>query len=124
MDTQADDGDVSPLPDPHQDDAPSDTGTPQEISSIEIPATRASRLWIRILPALIVLAVILVFVFQNTKDVRVSFFAFSGELPLSASLLSAAALGALLVMALGSVRIIQLRKQVRRQARETRHRDE
>ena len=63
---------------------------------------------------LVVLIVILVFVFQNPKDVKVSLFTFSGTLPLSVALLGAVILGALMTLALGSVRILQLRKQVRR----------
>jgi uncharacterized integral membrane protein len=79
-----------------------------------IPSTRASRAWVRVLPALIVLAVTLVFVFQNSRHVKVSFFNASGTVPLSVALLGAAALGALLVLALGSVRILQLRRRVQR----------
>ena len=60
------------------------------------------------------MAVILVFVFQNPKDVKVSLFTFSGTLPLSMALLGAVILGALMALALGSVRIFQLRKQVHR----------
>jgi uncharacterized integral membrane protein len=62
------------------------------------------------------LVVILVFVFQNPKDVKVSLFIFSGTLPLSVALLGAVILGALMALALGSVRIFQLRKQVRRKS--------
>ncbi len=79
--------------------------------------TRVSRLWVRILPALVVLIVILVFVFQNNHPVTVKFFGASGTLALSVALLGAAVLGALLVLALGSVRIFQLRRRVRRLGR-------
>lgn len=79
-----------------------------------IPSTRASRAWIRVLPALIVLAILLVFIFQNGKDVKIRFLGFAGTLPLSLALLASAALGALVLLALGSVRMIQLRRQVRR----------
>jgi uncharacterized integral membrane protein len=82
-----------------------------------ISSTRSSRAWVRLLPVLIVLAVILVFVFQNPKDVRVSIFTFSGTLPLSVALLGAVILGALMTLALGSVRILQLRRQVYRKSR-------
>jgi uncharacterized integral membrane protein len=67
-----------------------------------------------LLPALVVLIVILVFVFQNPKDVKVSLFTFSGRFPLSVALLGAVILGALMTLALGSLRIYQLRRQVRR----------
>ncbi len=64
-------------------------------------------------PALVAAAVMLVFVFQNRQDAKVSFLAWSGRFPLALALLVAAALGALVVFGLGSVRILQLRKAVR-----------
>ena len=79
-----------------------------------IASTRASRAWVRVLPALIVLAILLVFVFQNRKDVKISFFGWSGMLPLAVALLASAALGMLVLLTLGSVRMLQLRRQVRR----------
>jgi uncharacterized integral membrane protein len=82
-----------------------------------IPSTRASRAWTRVLPALVLLAAILLFVFQNLRSSKVSFVSLSGTLPLGVALLAAAALGALLVLALGSVRVLQLRKLVRRHQR-------
>ncbi|MBW4029082.1 MAG: LapA family protein [Acidobacteria bacterium] len=69
------------------------------------------------LPVLVVLIIILVFVFQNPEDVKVRLFTLSGTLPLSVALLGAVILGALMVLALGSVRIFQLRRQFRRKAR-------
>lgn len=85
-----------------------------------IPSTRASRAWIRVLPALIVLAILLVFIFQNGKDVKISFLGWSGTLPLSLALLASAALGMLVLLALGSVRMLQLRRQVRRKKKSAR----
>ncbi len=95
-------------------------GLEQDHASETIVSTRTSRAWIRLLPVLVVLAVILVFVFQNPKDVKVSLFSFSGTLPLSVALLGAVILGALMALALGSVRILQLRKQVRRKRGDSR----
>jgi uncharacterized integral membrane protein len=100
-----------------QGDVPVEAGVQPSDSSEAISSTRSSRAWIRLLPLLIVLVVILVFVFQNPKDVKVSIFSFSGTLPLSVALLGAVILGALMTLALGSVRIIQLRKQVHRKSR-------
>jgi uncharacterized integral membrane protein len=79
-----------------------------------IPSTRASRTWTRVLPVLVLFAAILLFVLQNLRSSKVSFVSLSGTLPLGVALLAAVALGALLVLALGSVRILQLRKLVRR----------
>jgi uncharacterized integral membrane protein len=99
-----------------QVDATVEAGVQPSASPEVISSTRSSRAWIRLLPVLIVLAVILVFVFQNPKDVKVSIFTLSGTLPLSVALLGAVILGALMTLALGSVRIIQLRRQVHRKS--------
>jgi uncharacterized integral membrane protein len=114
MGNQPDDEDNAPLANPEQGDVPVEAGVEPSATSEAILSTRTSRAWIRLLPVLVILVVILVFVFQNPKDVKVSLFTFSGTLPLSVALLGAVILGALMALALGSVRIFQLRKQVHR----------
>jgi uncharacterized integral membrane protein len=105
-----DDGADEPLANPeHSVGAEVEPDAPLKVNL----STRTSKAWIRLLPVLVVLIVILVFVFQNPKNVKVSLFTFSGTLPLSVALIGAVILGALLTMALGTVRIFQLRKQVR-----------
>jgi uncharacterized integral membrane protein len=79
-----------------------------------VVSTRAGRAWVKVLPALVVLAVILVFIFQNSQSAKVSFVTASGRQPLAVALLGAAALGALFMLALGSIRILQLRKMIHR----------
>ncbi len=106
-----------PVANPGQGDVPVEVEVEPRATSEVIVSTRTSRAWIGLLPVLVVLVVILVFVFQNPEDVKVSFFTFSGTLPLSVAILGAVILGALMVLALGSVRIFQLRRQVRRKAR-------
>jgi len=83
-----------------------------------IASTRASRAWVRVLPLVAVLAVTLIFVLQNRRTARISFLSVSGDVPLAVALLAAAALGALVVLALGSVRIVQLRRVIHRQLRD------
>lgn len=73
----------------------------------------------KVLPAILILVVILIFVFQNSQTAKVSFVTTSGRLPLAIALLAAAALGALFMLALGSIRILQLRKTIRRSSRRT-----
>jgi putative membrane protein len=106
-----------PLANPEQRSAPDEVGVEPGATSEVIAPTRTSRAWMSLLPVLVVLVVILVFVFQNSKDVKVSIFTFSGTLPLSVAILGAVILGALMTLALGSVRIFQLRRQVRRTSR-------
>ncbi|MBW8079200.1 MAG: DUF1049 domain-containing protein [Gallionella sp.] len=79
-----------------------------------IGSTRASRVWVRVLPAMVLLAVIVVFVFQNLQHTKVNFVTASGSVPIAIALLVAAGLGGLLVLAVGSIRIMQLRGAVRR----------
>jgi uncharacterized integral membrane protein len=117
MGNQEDDEENAPLANPEQENTPIEAGSEPDASSEVILSTRTSRAWIRFLPVLVVLVVILVFVFQNPKDVKVSLFTFSGTLPLSVALLGAIILGALMALALGSVRIFQLRKQLHRKTR-------
>jgi uncharacterized integral membrane protein len=114
MGDQPDQRDEAPPVTPTEENVPGETGVATSHPSEDIRSTRTSRAWIRLLPALVVLVVILVFVFQNPKDVKVSLFTFSGTFPLSVALLGAVILGALMALALGSLRIFQLRRQVRR----------
>jgi uncharacterized integral membrane protein len=114
MGNQTDDDSGPPVAESEQNSAPVAVEAKADATSETIVSTRMSRAWIRVLPALVVLTVILVFVFQNSKDVKVSLFTFSGKLPLSVALLGAVVLGALMVLALGSARIFQLRRQVHR----------
>jgi uncharacterized integral membrane protein len=114
MGDQPDNQDEAPLVKPEHEDVATESDTETHAPTEVIQSTRTSRAWIRLLPALVVLVVILVFVFQNPKDVKVSLFTFSGTFPLSVALLGAVILGALMVVALGSLRILQLRRQVHR----------
>jgi uncharacterized integral membrane protein len=114
MGNQAEGEDVAPLANSEQQEVPVAVGANADATSEAILSTRTSRAWMKVLPALVVLAVILVFVFQNPKDVKVRLFTFSGTLPLSVALLGAVVLGALMVLALGSIRIFQLRGQIHR----------
>jgi uncharacterized integral membrane protein len=87
---------------------------PAPAAPLSIVSTRASRTWVKVLPALVLLAVLMMFVFQNLGSTKITFATASGAIPLALALLGAAALGALSVLVLGSVRILQLRKVVLR----------
>ncbi len=71
--------------------------------------TRLSGAWTAVVVGLVILVVILVFILQNQQSVEVSFLFFSGHLPLAVALLFAMILGALIVVAFGAARILQLR---------------
>lgn len=80
----------------------------------KVERTRVSMLWTAVAVGLVVLAAILIFIAQNSARVRVHFLTADGELPLGVALLFAALLGAILVLAIGSVRMLQLRRVARR----------
>jgi uncharacterized integral membrane protein len=61
--------------------------------------------------------VVLVFILQNLKTVRVSFFTADWRIPLALDLLLAAVLGGLIVLAVISFRNFQRRRAARRHAR-------
>ena len=86
----------------------------EERPELAVPKSRAGQAWKSLVPALVFAAVMVVFVVQNLEKAKVSFLIFSGRFPLALALLVAAALGALVVFCLGSVRIVQLRKAFRR----------
>jgi uncharacterized integral membrane protein len=80
----------------------------------EVQRTRASALWTAVAIGLLALAVILIFVAQNSAKVRIHFLMMDGAMPLGVALLVAALLGALLMLAIGTVRILQLRRLAKR----------
>ena len=79
--------------------------------------TRLSAVWTAIAVAIVALAAILVFILQNPQSVNLSFLVFHGRLPLAVALLFAMMLGAVIVLASGAARILQLRGVARRARR-------
>jgi uncharacterized integral membrane protein len=66
---------------------------------------------------MVLLVVILVFIVQNQKQVKASFFAWHWTIPLAVDLLFAAVLGGAIVLAATSLRVLQHRRVARMQAR-------
>lgn len=79
--------------------------------------TRLSGAWTALATGVVALAVILVFILQNLQSVEVHFVSFQGSLPLAVALLFAMILGAVVVLAFGAGRILQLRLVARRARR-------
>lgn len=79
-----------------------------------VPSTRTSAAWAGVWVAAIILTAFVVFVAQNTDDVRVSFLGLHGTVPLAAGLLIAMVTGILLTLVLGTARIAQVRRAARR----------
>jgi uncharacterized integral membrane protein len=80
--------------------------------------TRLSGAWTALVIGIVALVVILVFILQNLQTVEVYFLFFHWQLPLAVGLLFAMVLGAVVVLAFGAVRILQLRLVARRARRQ------
>jgi uncharacterized integral membrane protein len=95
-------GDVEPLP--HQPAA----------DVKEVKFTRAAALWSAVIIGLLILIVLLIFIAQNTESAQFAFLGWSWSLPLGVAILGAAVCGGLLTVAVGTVRLFQLRKAAKR----------
>jgi uncharacterized integral membrane protein len=92
-------------------------------SSSEVPSggpfpgeqgTRLSGAWTALVVGMVALLVVLVFILQNLQSVELHFLTLHGQLPLAIALLFAVILGAVIVLAFGGGRILQLRLVARR----------
>ncbi|MBC9732331.1 lipopolysaccharide assembly protein LapA domain-containing protein [Nocardioides marmotae] len=76
-----------------------------------------SGVWAALVAFGVVLVLLVVFIAQNTEPVLVRFLGFEGETPLAVALLIAVAAGLLLTALAGSLRLWQVRRRVRREAK-------
>ncbi|HET7073706.1 MAG TPA: lipopolysaccharide assembly protein LapA domain-containing protein [Mycobacterium sp.] len=72
--------------------------------------TRAGALWTALIAGFLILILLLIFIAQNTASTPFTFFAWHWSLPLGVAILLAAVGGGLLTVAVGTARIIQLRR--------------
>lgn len=82
--------------------------------------SRAGATWVALVGVGVLLVLLVIFVLQNTQSVQVAYLGFNGRAPLAVCLIIAAAAGILLTALAGSLRILQLRHRVRREARRAR----
>jgi uncharacterized integral membrane protein len=82
-----------------------------------VPRTRTGTAWFAICAGALLSIVLIIFMLQNTRGVRVHFLWMDGSLPLALALLIAAVGAAILTMVVGAARITQLRLLARRQRR-------
>lgn len=79
-----------------------------------VKRTRLSALWLSLLLFALVLALLLVFILENSRRVDIAYFGVHTHLPLGVALLLATVCGILLVAIPGTGRILQLRAAARR----------
>ena len=82
-----------------------------------VKRTRASGLWVGLITAAVLAIGFLVFIVQNYEKVSIEFLGFEGRLSLAIALLLSAIIGALVVAVPGAVRIGQLRRALRKNAK-------
>jgi uncharacterized integral membrane protein len=75
--------------------------------------TRTSWTWAFLVVGVILGIALVDFLVQNTRATEVQFFSASGHVPLTAALLVAALAGASVVLVVGVLRMVQLRRRVR-----------
>jgi putative membrane protein len=81
--------------------------------------TRISAVWCGVLAAAVIIVLLLVFILQNTRPVKISFLSASGSMPLGIALSFAALGGVLLAGLVASLRIWQLHLRLTRPVRVT-----
>lgn len=76
--------------------------------------SRVGATWVFLFFGMVLLILLLVFVLQNLDRVSMTLFVWQLSFPLGVGMLFAAITGALIMALIGSIRIIQLRRQVTR----------
>jgi uncharacterized integral membrane protein len=69
---------------------------------------------VALIAAALIAVLLIIFLLQNTRSTEISFLWMTASTPLAVALLIAAVGSALLTLILGTVRIAQLRRQVRK----------
>lgn len=78
--------------------------------------TRAGALWASLIMGFLILILLLIFVTQNIESATFFFFGWKWSLPKGVAILLAAVGGGLLTFAVGTARILQLRRAARKHA--------
>ena len=97
----------SPTPEP-------EVAEPTPRTKDPLRRSRTSGAWTAVVIAAVLLLLLIVFIAQNTEDAHISFLGWDGTAPLAVALLIATALGVIITALVGTLRIWQLRRRVRR----------
>ncbi len=84
---------------------------------VQVPHTRTGTAWVALIGAALLAVLLIVFLVQNTGSTEISFLWMTTTTPLAVALLIAAVGSVLLTLILGTARIAQLRRLVRKQRR-------
>jgi uncharacterized integral membrane protein len=109
-----------PAPTPQPEVPPAESIASDSPLKRQTGPTRISAAWIGIIAGALVLILLLVFILQNTRTVKVSYFTATSSMPLGIALLLAAVAGLLLAGGIAGLRIWQLRHRLTRQSKTAR----
>jgi uncharacterized integral membrane protein len=84
-------------------------------SPAKVPSTRTGAAWVALGGAALLAVLLIVFLVQNTRSTEISFLWMTTSTPLAVALLIAAVGSVLLTVILGTARIAQLRRRIRKQ---------
>ncbi|AKK06220.1 putative integral membrane protein [Corynebacterium mustelae] len=100
---------------------PSVDNLPAEVPAATTPAAKpavkssfAGGTWVALIAGALLLIVLLVFILQNQQPVDLTLFAWSFTFPAGVGFLLAAIAGALIMALVGGVRMLQLRRQIKK----------
>jgi uncharacterized integral membrane protein len=103
---------VTPAPQPDEQSvpglAPTELGAVESRDVPQLGRTRISAAWTGIVAAAVGLVLLINFILQNTRSVKITYFTASGTIPVGVALLFAAIGGLLLAGLVASLRIWQL----------------
>ncbi|MDT5096895.1 MAG: hypothetical protein QOC76_632 [Mycobacterium sp.] len=102
-----------PVPPPLADlpEVPAEAAPPPQNA---VHFTRAAALWSALIGGFLILILLLVFIMQNTNSITINFFGWNWNLPLGVAILLSAVGGGLLTVAVGTARIVQLRRAAKK----------
>ncbi|WP_156690582.1 LapA family protein [Mycobacterium sp. Marseille-P9652] len=81
---------------------------------IRKPAISAGALWSALIAGFLILILLLIFIAQNTASTAFQFLGWHWTLPLGVAILLAAVVGGLITVAVGTARILQLRRTAKK----------
>jgi uncharacterized integral membrane protein len=103
-----------PAPPPTADLPDEAPHTPPSRPESAVKFTRAAALWSSLIIGFLILILLLVFIMQNTDSTTVKFFGWQASLPVGVAILLSAVGGGLLTVAVGTARIVQLRRAAKK----------
>jgi uncharacterized integral membrane protein len=107
-------GEPTPPPVADLPEVPSEAPPPPPPPQDAVKFTRAAALWSLLVFGFLILILLLVFIMQNTDSTTVNFFAWQASLPVGVAVLLSAVGGGLLTVAVGTARMIQLRRAAKK----------